>query len=97
MCIVVIYDAVRAVCFAGSETIRNNNAATINFIGSRVAVLTHFRSGSCTHEALWVVGVFYTGATWVIFRTDPPDILINITVEDSMVNFAALLVTPHLQ
>lgn len=89
MCIVIIYDAVRAVRFAGLETIRNNDAAIINFTGSRVTVLTHFRSGSCTHEAPWVIGVFYTGATRAIFRTNPPGILINITIEDNMVNFAA--------
>ncbi len=71
------------------ETIRNNDAAIINFTGSRVTVLTHFRSGSCTHEAPWVIGVFYTGATRAIFRTNPPGILINITIEDNMVNFAA--------
>ena len=41
---------VRAVRFAGLETIRNNDAAVINFTGSRVTVLTQFRSGSCTHE-----------------------------------------------
>lgn len=42
MCIVIIYDAVRAVRFAGLETIRNNDAAVINFTGSRVTVLTQF-------------------------------------------------------
>lgn len=57
MCIVIIYDAVRAIRFAGLETIHNNDAAIINFTGSRVTVLTHFRSGSCTHETPWVIGV----------------------------------------
>ena len=60
MCIVIIYDAVRAVRFAGLETIRNNDAAIINFTGSRVTVLTHFRSGSCTREAPWVIQEFST-------------------------------------
>lgn len=40
MCIVIIYDAVCAVRFAGLETICNNDAAVINFTGSWVTVLT---------------------------------------------------------
>ncbi|MGK3506627.1 glutamine amidotransferase-related protein, partial [Escherichia coli] len=48
----------------------------------------------CFEVTAWVIGVFYTGATRAIFRTNPPGILINITIEDNMVNFAAFLATP---
>ena len=97
MCIVIIYDAVRAVRFAGLETIRNNDAAVINFTGSRVTVLTQFRSGSCTLETPWVIGVFSAGTPWAIFRPNPPGVLVNITIENNMVNFATFLAAPRLQ
>ena len=67
------------------ETIHNNDAAVINFTGSRVTVLTQFRSGSCTLETPWVIGVFSAGTPWAIFRPNPPGVLVNITIENNMV------------